>query len=265
MKNTIRTLQELKAQGRRFPMLTVYEAPAARWIEAAGIPVLLVGDSLGTTVLGFDTTLPVTMEDMVRHTSAVTRAVEKALVVADLPFLSYQASTVDALTNGGRLLAEGGADAVKLEGGAEICDQVSALISAGIPVMGHIGLTPQAVNQLGGYRVQGRDSSGANRILEDAIALEKAGAFAIVLEAVPSDVAKSVTSSVDVPTIGIGAGPECDGQVLVFHDFLGISVGRLPKFVKTYASIGQSVQNAAQEFAREVEAGLFPTSDYSYD
>lgn len=265
MKNTIQTLQELKDQGRRFPMLTVYEAPSARWLEAAGIPVLLVGDSVGTTVFGFDSTIPVTMENMVVHTSAVARAVQKALVVADLPFLSYQTSVVDALRNGGRLLSEAGADAVKLEGGTEICEQVSALTSAGIPVMAHIGLTPQAVHQLGGYRVQGRDSAGADRILEDAVALEKAGAFSIVLEAVPSAVAKQVTSSVSVPTIGIGAGPDCDGQVLVFHDFLGLSTGRLPKFVKTYASLGENMQTAAQEFAREVEVGTFPTSDHSYE
>jgi 3-methyl-2-oxobutanoate hydroxymethyltransferase len=261
---TVRDLHAFKERGERFIMLTAYDASMARLLDRAGVPVLLVGDTLGEVMLGHSSTVPVTMDDMIHHATAVTRAVENAFVVGDMPFMSYQASTTEALHNAGRHLKEAGVNAVKLEGGGRIAEVVNRMVEAGIPVMGHLGLTPQSVHQLGGYRVQGRGEAAA-RILQDAKDLEAAGAFAVVLEAVPQALGREVTESLSIPTIGIGAGPHCDAQVLVLHDFLGLTTGRTPRFVKRYASLGDEVTRAVQEFAREVAEGSFPDSEHSYD
>jgi 3-methyl-2-oxobutanoate hydroxymethyltransferase len=259
----VRDIHAFKQRGERFIMLTAYDASMARLLDRAGVPLLLVGDTLGETMLGYSSTLPVTMDDMVRHAAAVSRVVENAFVVGDMPFMSYQASVADALHNAGRHLKEAGVSAVKLEGGGRVAEVTGRLVEAGIPVMGHLGLTPQSVHQLGGYRVQGRGES-AQRVLQDAKDLEAAGAFALVLEAVPQTLGREVTESLSIPTIGIGAGPHCDGQVLVLHDFLGLG-GRTPRFVKPYASLGEQVIRAAKDFAREVAEGTFPDSEHSYD
>ncbi len=264
MSITVRDVRAFKERGERFAMLTAYDFHSARLLDRAGIPVLLVGDTLGMVMLGHDSTLPVTVDDIVHHSAAVARGATEAMVVADMPFMSYQASGDEAIHNAGRMLKEGGAHAVKLEGGARVTDLVGRMVQAGIPVMGHLGLTPQSVNQLGGYKVQGRDEEAAHGILEDAKALEAAGVFSLVLEAVPSDLAREVTTSLAVPTIGIGAGPECDGQVLVFHDFLGLTDGRPPKFVKRYADLGNAIETAARTFAAEVADGTYPDADHSY-
>ncbi len=264
MPITVRTVQAFKERGERFVMLTAYDAPSARLLHEADIPVILVGDSLGMVALGHPSTLPVTVADMIHHISAVRRGAPDAFIVGDLPFMSYQASLEDGIRNAGRLVKEGGANAVKLEGGARVSELVSTLVDAGMPVMGHLGLTPQSVNQLGGYRVQGRDEQAA-RVLQDAKDLEAAGVFALVLEAVPSALAGEITTSLAVPTIGIGAGPQCDGQVLVWHDFLGLTPGRAPKYVKRYAQLGDEIVRAAREFAREVSEGAYPEAEHSYD
>ncbi len=265
MPITVRDVRAFKRRGERFVMLTAYDAAEAKLLNDAGIPLLLVGDTLGMMVLGHATTVPVTMDDMLHHTRAVARGASNALVIGDMPFMSYQASTSEGLRNAGRFLKEAGANAVKLEGAGRVLDLVAQLTEAGIPVMGHVGLTPQSVNQLGGYRVQGRTEEQATRIVRDAKDLEAAGAFAVVLEAVPSALAGQVTASLAIPTIGIGAGPDCDGQVLVFHDFLGITGGPLPRFVKRYASLGDEIQRAAEVFAREVAEGVYPGTEHTYD
>jgi 3-methyl-2-oxobutanoate hydroxymethyltransferase len=244
-------------------MLTAYDAPTARLLDGAGIPILLVGDSVGNNVLGYTETVPVTMEQMLHHAAAVVRGVQNALVVGDLPFMSYQASLEDGMRNAGRFLKEAGTTAVKLEGGARVLELVHHLTEAGIPVMGHLGHTPQSVNQFGGHRVQGREAEQAQRILQDAKDLQSAGSFAVVLEAVPADLAKDVTASLDVPTIGIGAGPHCDGQVLVLHDMLGMNE-RTPKFVKRYANVAEQISEAAIAYAREVAEGTYPGPDHTY-
>jgi len=259
---TIHDLAAWKAEGRRFAMLTAYDYPTARVLDEAGIPVLLVGDSLANVVLGYETTLPVTMEEMLHHTRAVARGAKDALVVGDMPFMSYQASPEEAVRNAGRFLKEGGAQAVKLEG--PHLDLVARLSSQGIPVMGHLGLTPQSVHQMGGYRVQARSEEAADRLLEDALALEKSGAFALVLEGVPSEVARRVTEALRTPTIGIGAGPACDAQVLVIHDLLGLSFGPPPRFVKPYADLRTEIARAARAFADEVGSGAFPDEVHAY-
>ena len=264
MPITVRDIHAFKERGERFIMLTAYDASMARLLDRAGVPVLLVGDTLGEVMLGHSSTIPVTMDDMIHHAAAVTRGVENAFVVGDMPFMSYQASTTEALHNAGRHLKEAGVNAVKLEGGGRVAEVVSRMVEAGIPVMGHLGLTPQSVHQLGGYRVQGRGEA-AQQILQDAKHLEAAGAFALVLEAVPQALGREVTESLSIPTIGIGAGPHCDAQVLVLHDFLGLTTGRTPRFVKRYASLGDEVTRAAKEFAREVAEGSFPDSEHSYD
>lgn len=260
---TVRDVRGFKERGERFPMLTAYDAFSARLLDEAGIPLLLVGDTLGMVVLGYDSTVPVTMEAMLHHTGAVVRGASNALVVGDMPFMSYQVSTEEALTNAGRFLKEAGAHAVKLEGGGRTVEVVERLTASGIPVMGHLGLTPQWVNQLGGYRVQGRTEEHAEAIVRDAKDLEGAGAFAVVLEAVPAELAREVTASLAIPTIGIGAGPHCDGQVLVFYDFLGITPSP-PKLAKAYASLGTQISDAARRFAREVADGSFPGEDHTY-
>lgn len=248
---------EMKAAGERIVMITAYDASAARLADAAGVDAILVGDSIGMTMLGFDSTLPVTMEDMLRATGAVSRGASRALVVGDLPFLSYQTSKQDAVRNAGRLLSEGGAQAVKLEGGASVSETVSALVDAGIPVMGHVGLTPQSVNLFGGYKTQGKDIAGALKLLEDCLALEAAGAFAIVLELVPAELASRISAELSVPTIGIGAGAGCDGQVQVFHDVLGLG-DFTPRHAKRYAEVGETITKAIAAYAEDVRAGSFP-------
>jgi 3-methyl-2-oxobutanoate hydroxymethyltransferase len=260
---TVPDVRAFKERGERFPMLTAYDAAQARLLDEAGIPLLLVGDTLGMEMLGYADTVPVTMEQMLHHTAAVARVVRSALVIGDMPFMSYQASVEDGLRNAGRFLKEAGAKAVKLEGGSAVLELVRRLVASGIPVMGHLGLTPQSVNQFGGFRVQGRSHEQAERIVADAKALEAAGVFALVLEAVPSSLAREITESVGMPTVGIGAGPHCDGQVLVFHDFLGMSEFQ-SKFVKRYAAVGDEIKRAARAFAQEVADGVYPDADHSY-
>ena len=264
-KVTVRTLRRMKEQGEKITMLTAYDYPMARAVDDAGIDVILVGDSLGMVVLGYPTTLPVTMDEMVHHCKAVGRAVSRALLVGDLPFMAYQVSREDALRNSGRLVKEGGVAAVKLEGGQEVVGAVEALVAAGIPVMGHLGLTPQAYHRMGGYRVQARTAEEADRLLKDAAALERAGIFALVLEGIPAEVARGVTQDLAVPTIGIGAGPFCDGQVLVTHDMLGLQEDLSPKFVKRYAQARQFFIEAMRCFRDEVRSGAFPGPEHSYD
>jgi len=254
---TTTRLAELKAAGERIVMITAYDAPGARLADAAGVDSILVGDSLGMTVLGLDSTLPVTMDDMVRATTAVSRGASRALVVADLPFLSYQVSVEEAIRNAGRLLAEGGAQAVKLEGGAEVADLVGILVDAGIPVVGHVGLTPQSVNVFGGYKTQGKDAEGALALVDDCLALEAAGACAVVLELVPAELAALVSEELAIPTIGIGAGAGCDGQVQVFHDILGLG-DFTPRHARRFAEIGEAITSAIAAYAGEVRAGEFP-------
>jgi 3-methyl-2-oxobutanoate hydroxymethyltransferase len=248
----------------RISCLTAYDFTSARLLDAAGIDIALVGDSLGMTMLGYDSTLPVTMDDMLHHSAAVARGVNEALVVADMPFLSYQVSVGQAVENAGRFLKESGADAVKIEGGVIRRSVVEALLANGIPVMGHIGLTPQSVKAFGGFKVQGKQPPEAEQLLKDAEALEQAGVFSIVLECVPAELAGEITRSVGVPTIGIGAGPQCDGQVLVMHDLLGLYTEFKPKFVKRYAELGTEYQSAFEAFKQEVRDGTFPTAEHSY-
>lgn len=261
MPVTIRRLAEWKRSGERFAMLTAYDYSLAKLVAQAGVPVILVGDSLGQVVLGHRTTLPVTLEDMLRHTAAVVRGAGESLVVADLPFLSYQVSREEAVRNAGRLLKEAGAQAVKLEGGEAWAPTVAALVEAGIPVMGHIGLMPQSVHQHGGYRTQATDEDGQARLLRDAQALQAAGAFAVVLEKVPDAAAARVTQALGIPTIGCGAGPACDGQVLVLHDILGLFGDFTPPFAKRYAELGQAAITAISAFAADVKAGKFPATE----
>ncbi|MGD0620936.1 MAG: 3-methyl-2-oxobutanoate hydroxymethyltransferase [Thermacetogeniaceae bacterium] len=261
---TTATLMEMKARGEKMTMLTAYDYPTAVLLDEAGIDMLLVGDSVGNVVLGYEDTLPVTMDEMIHHTRAVARGTRRAMVVGDMPFLSYQASLPEAILNAGRFLKEGGAQAVKLEGGSERASVVRALVETGIPVMGHLGLTPQSVHQLGGFRVQGRDEAAARRLLDSALVLEEAGVFALVLEAVPAALAAQVTSRLQVPTIGIGAGPDCDGQVLVVHDMLGLSARRVPKFVRQYASLGDIVKEAVRAYQADVKDGSFPAPEHCY-
>jgi 3-methyl-2-oxobutanoate hydroxymethyltransferase len=247
-------------------MITAYDYPSARLVEQAGIPIILVGDSLGSVVLGYDSTVPVTMEDVLYHTRAVVRATDRAIVVADMPFMSYQVSADEAVRNAGRLLQEGGATAVKLEGGSHVVPVVRRMVEVGIPVMGHLGLTPQSVNQFGGHKVQGKTPAAAAKLVNDARALEEAGAFAIVLETIPAPLAAMVTERLTVPTIGIGAGPGCDAQVQVFHDLLGIYDDRRPlKHARRYAVLGETIRNAVGAYIGDVQSGAFPTAEHSFD
>ena len=261
---TVTAVRAMKARGERVVMLTAYDTPTARLLDAAGVDVILVGDSLAMVALGYETTLPVTLEEMLHHTRAVARGAARALAVGDLPFLSYQVSREEALRSAGRMLKEGNAQAVKLEGGVEVAGTVAALVEAGIPVMGHIGLTPQAVHRMGGYKVQGRTAEAAARLLKDAVALERAGAFSLVLEGLPWQVAGAVTEAVGIPTIGIGAGPRCDGQVLVTNDLLGLFDEFTPKFVKRYANLRETLLQAFGQFREEVRAGAFPGPEHSF-
>ncbi len=261
---TTRTLMKYKRTGRKIVMVTAYDYPLAKYADEVGIDVLLVGDSLGMVVQGQDSTLPVTLEDIIYHSKIVARAAKRALVVADMPFLSYQVSVEDAVRNCGRVMKETGVQAVKVEGGEEVVEVVEALTRWGIPVMGHIGLTPQKIHRYGGYRIQGRTESERARLLKEAKMLEEAGIFSLVLEAVPYELAKEITESLSVPTIGIGAGPYTDGQVLVIHDLLGFYEEIQPRFVKRYAELAKIIREALQAFQQEVLEGKFPTLDHSY-
>lgn len=252
-------LKRKKQRGEKIAVLTAYDATMARLMDRAGVDALLVGDSLGTVILGHENTLQVTLDAMVHHTRAVVRGASRALVIADMPFLTYQVSVPEAVRNAGRLLQEGGASAVKLEGGRAVLEVVERLVAVGIPVMGHLGLQPQSVHQSGGYVRQATDASSADALLADAIALERAGAFAIVLESIPSEVARSVTARLAIPTIGIGAGPDCDGQVLVSYDMLGLFDGEVPSFVKEYAQLGAAIADAVRRYVDDVRAGRHPT------
>ena len=251
-------LKQMKQRGEKIVVLTAYDAAMARLLERAGVDVLLVGDSVGMVALGYETTLPVTMDAMVHHTQAVSRGASRALVVADMPFLSYQVSREEAVRNAGRFIQEGGAAAVKIEGGAPVLDVARRLVAIGIPVMGHLGLLPQSVHQLGGFKKQATLEADAQRLIEDARALEEAGVFSIVLESIPAEVARAATEAISVPTIGIGAGPHCDGQVLVSYDAFGLHDGPLPPFVRQYARLGDAMVEAAQAYAEDVRAGRFP-------
>lgn len=250
--------------GERITMVTAYDFTMARLLDEAGVDALLVGDSLGMVVQGQSTTIPVTVDEICYHTRAVARGAEGAHVVADMPFMSFQVSAIQALENAGRLMKEGMAESVKLEGGEEVAEHVRRIVAAGIPVMGHVGLTPQSVHALGGFKVQGKADAAAAKLITDAQALADAGAYAIVLEAIPPDLASIVTDAVAVPTIGIGAGPECDGQVLVCYDMFGMTRGRVPKFTKRFAEVGDSVIGAARDYVREVQAGTFPAAEHTY-
>ncbi len=264
MRVTIRDLKEMKGRGEKIAMITAYDYTGAKLVEEAGVPLILVGDSLGQVVLGYESTVPVTMDEMVHHIKSVVRGTHRAHVVGDLPFLSYHADAAEAIRNAGRLLKEGGAQSVKLEGGRHLASTVKRIVSSGIPVMGHIGLTPQSVNQLGGYRVQGRTPKAAVELIEDARALEEAGAYAIVLELVPARLAEIVTQRLSIPTIGIGAGPHCDGQVQVFHDLLGLYTDFVPKHARAYANLAGIIRDAVSRYAGEVGAGTFPSDAESY-
>jgi 3-methyl-2-oxobutanoate hydroxymethyltransferase len=261
---SITDLKAKKKRGERIVMITCYDYPSARILEAADVDILFIGDTLGMTVLGYDSTIPVTMEEMLHHTKAVVRGSSSAHVLADMPFMSYQTSPEDALRNAGRLLKEGGAQSVKLEGGVRVAETVRFIVDAGIPVMGHIGLTPQSVNQLGGYKVQGKTPAAAVRLVNDAVALEQAGAYAIVLECVPLELAKTITDRLAIPTIGIGAGPHCDGQVQVFHDLLGLFQDFVPRHARRYVDLGTQITEAVRAYADEVRQGSFPTEKESF-
>lgn len=264
MKQSVLTFKKMKEDGKKISMLTAYDYSTAKLMDEAGIHGILVGDSLGNVMLGYEDTIPVTMQDMITFGSAVSRGAKNALVVIDLPFMSYQISTAQALENAGRLMKEAGADAVKLEGGASVCPQIKAITDAGIPVMAHIGLTPQSVNVFGGFKIQGKSRETALKLIEDAKNVEEAGAFAVVLEGIPSSVAEIITNSINIPTIGIGAGAECDGQILVNQDMFGMFSDFTPKFVKRYAEIGKEMKRAIADYMEEVEDGVFPAECNQY-
>ena len=261
---TTSTVRQMKAEGKPITMITAYDYAMARNVDEAGIDMILVGDSLGNVMLGYSSTIPVTMDAMIHHTKAVVRGTKTALVVGDMPFMSYQASETDALINAGRFLKEGGCAAIKLEGGSEICPVVKKMVTAGIPVMGHIGLTPQSVNQFGGFKVQGKDVAAAQKLLDDAKALEAAGAFSVVLECVPAALAAKVSEVLTIPTIGIGAGNGCDGQVLVCNDMLGVSNGFTPKFVKKYRDLHKEIVGAVAEYISDVRDRSFPAPEHTF-
>lgn len=264
MKNTVLTFTKAKEEGTKISMLTAYDYSTAKLIDESGVNSILVGDSLGNVMLGYEDTVSVTMDDMIHHTKAVSRGAKNALVVADMPFMSYQTSTYDAVVNAGRLIKEGRANAVKLEGGKEVCPQIKAIVDAGIPVCAHIGLTPQSINALGGNRVQGKTEAAAKKLLEDALCVQEAGAFAVVIEAVPEKLATLITNKLDIVTIGIGAGSGCDGQVLVYQDMLGMFSDFTPKFVKKYANIGDIMREAFKKYDEEVKNKQFPLEEHTY-
>ena len=264
-KKTILDMQIMKHNGEKITMLTCYDYPIAQIMDSCGIDIILVGDSVGVVFSGYENTLPVTMEEMLYHTRAVVRATPKALVVADMPFMSYQIGIAEARHNAGRLIKDGGSSAVKIEGGVNIASTIKALVDIDIPVVGHIGLTPQSIHRMGGYKVQGRKQEQAERLLEDALAIEDAGAFAIVLEGIPQSLASRITESLDIPTIGIGAGSYCDGQVLVIHDILGLCEKYSPKFVKRYADARGLISEAVSAYIKDVKSGDFPLDEHSFN
>ena len=264
VKKSVLTFRNAKQKNERLTMLTAYDYSTAKLIDASGIDSVLVGDSLGMVMLGYEDTLSVTMEDMIHHTKAVARGVKDALVVSDLPFMSYQTSVYDAVVNAGRLIKEGRAQAVKLEGGLEVCPQIKAIVEASIPVMAHLGLTPQSVNAFGGFKVQGKDEEAARSLIEQAKAVEAAGAFAVVLECIPAKLAELITKNISIPTIGIGAGNGCDGQVLVYQDMLGLYSDFTPKFVKRYAEIGPQMENAIEDYISGVKSGALPAAEHTF-
>ncbi|MFQ5472616.1 MAG: 3-methyl-2-oxobutanoate hydroxymethyltransferase [Dehalococcoidia bacterium] len=263
-RTTVTDLKAMKKRGEKIVMITAYDFPSARLVEQAGVPLILVGDTLGMVVLGYDTTVPVTVDDIIHHTRAVVRGTKKTHVVADMPFMSYQTGPEEALRNAGRMLKEAGAQSVKLEGGVAVAETVRRLVDSGIPVMGHIGLTPQSVNQFGGYKVQGKTPAAAVKLINDAVALQDAGAYAVVLELVPARLSKAISERISIPTIGIGAGVDCDGQVQVFHDLLGLFSEFLPKHARRYAEIGDSIVAAVSQYADDVRNGRFPTDKESF-
>lgn len=264
MKNTVTTFKDAKKQGKKLTMLTAYDYSTAKLFDEAGVDSMLVGDSLGMTMLGYDSTLPVTMEDMIHHTKAVVRGAKNALVVGDMPYMSYHLSVQQAVENAGRFIKEAGAQAVKLEGGAAFCPEIEAMTRDSIPVVGHLGLTPQSINAFGGFKVQGKSEEAARKIIEDAQALEAAGAFAIVLECVPAKLAEIITAKVAVPTIGIGAGAGCDGQVLVYQDMLGMYDNFTPKFVRKFAEVGAMMKQGVQEYCAAVQDSSFPAAEHTF-
>ncbi|MDD4924479.1 MAG: 3-methyl-2-oxobutanoate hydroxymethyltransferase [Dehalococcoidales bacterium] len=264
MRTTINQVKAMKQKGEMIAMLTAYDYMTAKIVDAAGVPLILVGDSLGMVILGYESTIPVTIDDMIHHTKAVVRGSKNAMVIGDLPFMSYHINAEQALTNSARFIQEGGAQAVKLEGGVNVADKVKRIVDCGIPVMGHIGLTPQSINQLGGHRIQGKDIETAKKLLADAKALKEAGAFAVVLETVPASLAKLISKNISIPTIGIGAGAGCDGQVQVVSDILGLFTDFVPKHTKQYARIAESMSKAVSEYYEEVKSGLFPTEAQSF-
>lgn len=264
LKTTVPGVREMKEQGKRIRVVTAYDYPTAVLVDKSDIEVILVGDSLGMVVLGYDGTVPVTMDEMLHHTKAVVRGAKNTLIVGDMPFMSYNISIEEAIRNAGRFMKEGGADCVKLEGGAVMAETVRAIVRAGIPVMAHIGLTPQTASQLGGFKVQGKDAAAAEELIADAQLLEAAGAFSIVLEAIPAPLAEIITQKLSIPTIGIGAGAQCDGQVLVFHDMVGLFDRFVPKFVKQYATISPTIVAALNAYAAEVADGSFPGPEHSF-
>jgi len=263
-KITVQEIVKKKAEGKKVTMLTAYDFPFAKIVDEAGIDIVLIGDSLAMVVQGLENTLPVTMDEMIYHAKLVRRAVKNALLVGDMPFMSYQASIEDTIRNAGRFIKEAGAEAIKIEGGIEVVERVRALTRADIPVMGHIGLTPQSIHRMGGYKIQGRDEAGRKRLIEEANALEDAGAFSLLIEAVPMELAKEIRQSLTIPTIGIGAGPHCDGQVLVLHDVLGLFERFLPKFAKRYTNLKDESLKAITEFKKEVEEGIFPGEEHGF-
>ncbi len=265
MRVTTTQIREMKKKGEKIAMVTAYDYPIAKLADEAGIPVLLVGDSLGMVVLGYESTIPVTMDEMIHHTKAVVRGAKHAMIIGDMPFMTYHISTEDAMRNAARFIQEGGAQAIKLEGGETVADKVSRIVAAGIPVQGHIGLTPQSINQLGGFKVQGKTPEVAARLLNDAKALEDAGVFSIVLECIPTPLAKLITERVSVPTIGIGAGKYCDGQVQVISDMLGLYTDFVPKHAKQYAKLNTSITSSLAKYIDEVKSGDFPTAKQSYE
>ena len=264
MKNTVTTLQQMKRDGEKISMLTCYDYSTACLIEESGINAILVGDSLGMTMMGYNDTLPVTVDDIIHHTASVSRGLKDTFLVADMPFMSYQTSVYDAVKNAGRLIKEGHAQAVKLEGGASVCEQIRAIVNADIPVVAHIGLTPQSINAFGGFKVQGKNIDRALQIVEDAKAVEEAGAFMVTLECVPEELATLISQELTIPTIGIGAGNGCDGQVLVYQDMLGMFSGFKPKFVKHFANIGEEMKRAFKEYDAEVKAKTFPAEEHNF-
>lgn len=265
MANTVVTFQKAKAEGRKLTMLTAYDYSTAKLVDEAGIDAILVGDSLGNTMLGYENTISVTMEDMIHHGAAVARGAKNALVVVDMPFMSYQISVEEAVRNAGRLMKEAHAGAVKLEGGESVCPQIKAIVDAGIPVMAHLGLTPQSIHAFGGFKVQGKTEAAAKKLIADAHKVQEAGAFSVTLEAVPSKLATLITQQLDIPTIGIGAGNGCDGQVLVNQDMLGTFSDFTPKFVKRYANVGEIMKDAYRAYIADVQSGAFPAKENEYN